>query len=125
MKSGIILIADDSATSRNFIRKTLVLAGVAETNIFQAANGKEAMEAMSSQSVELLFLDINMPVMTGIEVIEQMAERKMMENTAVVVTSSEGNKNRIDYLKSKGIYGFVRKPFTPEMCRDILEKVRR
>ena len=67
-----ILLVDDSATVRAIISKTLTMAGVETGQIFEAANGQEALELLGREWVDLVFADINMPVMGGVEMIEKM-----------------------------------------------------
>lgn len=109
-----ILVVDDSETVRAVIAKTLRLAQVPIGKLMEAANGKEALEVLAEEWVDLVFVDINMPVMNGVELIERMSADGIMEKTPVIVVSTEGSKTRIDALREKGITGYVRKPFTPE-----------
>ena len=67
-----ILIVDDSKTIRSVIKKTLDIADVPVGDLYEAENGKEALDVMNSNWIDLIFADINMPVMTGIEMIKKM-----------------------------------------------------
>ena len=66
-----ILIVDDSKTIRSVIKKTLNIARVPVGNLYEAENGKEALNVMNSNWIDLVFADINMPVMNGIEMIKK------------------------------------------------------
>ncbi len=118
-----ILVVDDSDTVRAVICKTLGLAGVPVGELYQAANGQEALEIMGANWIDLVFSDINMPVMGGIEMIETMEKNDMMESIPVVVISTEGSKRRIEELKNKGIRAYIRKPFTPERVREVVDDI--
>lgn len=118
-----ILIADDSATSRSYVQKNLELADIHPVKFFQVKNGKEAFELMKIQKIELLFLDINMPEMTGIELVEQLKKAGILEKTKIIIISSEGSQKKIDQLKSLGVFEFIRKPFTPELFSDLVGRL--
>lgn len=112
-----VLIVDDSSTVRSVIEKTLHVAGVDLGNVYLAANGKEALELLQSNWVDIVFADINMPVMTGIEMIDKMDADGILSSIPVVIISTEGSSTRIEELKKKGIRGYIRKPFSPEKVK--------
>lgn len=118
-----ILIVDDSETVRAVLARTLEMAGVAVSTLHQAANGEEALEVMKNNWIDLVFSDINMPGMGGVEMIERMQESDLLGTVPVVVVSTEGSKTRIDDLLSKGVRAYIRKPFTPEKVKAVVEKL--
>ncbi|MBW2058928.1 MAG: response regulator [Deltaproteobacteria bacterium] len=118
-----ILVVDDSQTVRAVIAKTLQLAGVPVNELHQASNGKEALDILDDHWIDLVFADINMPVMTGIEMIERMSQDGLLGTIPVVVVSTEGSAPRIEELKSKGVRVYVRKPFTPELIRMVVDEI--
>lgn len=115
-----ILIVDDSEIIREVLHRTLNMTKISFGNIFKVANGAEALAILKDQWVDLVFTDIHMPVMGGIELIEIMHSSPEYKDIPVVVISTEGSTTRIDQLKSLDIKGYLRKPFTPESIRDIL-----
>ncbi|MBL7649694.1 MAG: response regulator [Candidatus Hydrogenedentes bacterium] len=118
-----ILIVDDSETVRAVIARTLEMAGVAVSNLHQASNGEEALEVMKNNWVDLVFSDINMPGMGGVEMIEHMRASDLLSTVPVVVVSTEGSKTRIDDLLSKGVRAYIRKPFTPEKVKAVVDEL--
>ena len=118
-----VLIVDDSATVRAVIAKTLDLAEVPVEHIHEASNGKEALDILAEHDVDLLFSDINMPVMDGVEMIEQMSTHGLLETIPVVVVSTEGSATRIEQLKSKGVSAYLRKPVAPETIRKVVDDI--
>lgn len=118
-----ILIVDDSETVRGIIAKTLALSGVAVDQTHHAANGEEALAALSAHTVDLVFTDIHMPVMSGIDMVARIRADAALADLPVVVVSTEGSRKRIDELLAKGVQAYVRKPFTPEMLRGVVEKL--
>ena len=118
-----ILVVDDSDTVRAVIVKTLGLTGVDIGTIHQARDGQEALDLLKDEWVDLVFTDINMPVMTGVELVERMQADSMLETIPVVVVSTEGSKTRIDDLMRKGVRAYIRKPFTPEALKEVVDNV--
>lgn len=118
-----ILIVDDSLTTRRVIAKTLELAGVPVGDLYQAANGREALEVLRDHWVDVVFSDLNMPEMGGLELIERMAADSTLSTVPVVVISTEGSSERVEELKRKGIRAYIRKPFHPEQVRDVVREV--
>jgi len=118
-----ILVADDSKTIRSVLRKTLQLTGLNMGQIYTAANGREALERLRENWIDIVLTDLNMPEMTGLELIEEMAKDGLLQDIPVVVISTEGSSARIEDLKAKGIKEYIRKPFTPETVGAIITKV--
>lgn len=118
-----ILIVDDSETVRSVIIKTMDLAKIPLSNAFQAANGKEALEILAEEWIDLVFADINMPVMGGVEMVEKMSEDGLLKTIPVVIVSTEGSATRIEQLKKKGVSAYIRKPFTPEAIRKVVDDI--
>ena len=118
-----ILIVDDSATVRRMMIKTLGMAGVDIAELHQAANGREALDLLQENWVDVVFTDINMPEMDGMEFVRQMSADGVMKLMPVVVVTTEGSEARIQELREMGIRGFLRKPFTPEAIRDVVTDI--
>lgn len=67
-----ILVVDDSAVMRSMIKKTIISSGVEVGEIFEAANGKEGLEVLDQNWFDILFIDVNMPVMDGMEMLDRV-----------------------------------------------------
>jgi len=118
-----ILVVDDSRTTRMIISKTLNMTGISIGELHQAENGQEALDILDKEWIDLVLADINMPVMDGIEMVNRMSADGLMKTVPVVVVSTEGSKTRIEEMRSKGVRAYIRKPFTPEIVKDILEDI--
>ena len=118
-----ILIVDDSAIVRAVIEKTIRLAGHAIGEIYMAENGKEALEILADNWIDLVLADINMPVMNGLEMVEKMCDDGLLKTIPVVIISTEGSTARIDQLMAKGVAAYIRKPFAPEALVQVLKDV--
>lgn len=118
-----ILIVDDSATMRALIKRTINMSGLEIEQLYEAGSGVEALECLEKISVDLILADINMPEMNGIEMTERVLSNPATCSIPVVVVSTEASETRIRELKDNGIKGFVHKPFTPEMIRDVVTEI--
>jgi two-component system chemotaxis response regulator CheY len=118
-----LLIVDDSATTRTIIKKILSLSKIEVGELFEAENGKVAIDLLYSKWIDLVFADINMPEMNGVEMINRMSDDGMLKTIPVVIVSSDGNEARIEELMSKGVKAYLRKPFTPEIIKEIAETI--
>lgn len=118
-----ILIVDDSETVRAVIARTMEMAGVPVRTLHEAENGQVALDILRREWIDLVFTDINMPVMSGVEMIAQMQQDDLLGTVPVVVVSTEGSKTRIEDLKEKGVRAYIRKPFTPEKVKQIVDEL--
>jgi len=123
--AGKILVTDDEPDLELIIRqkfRSRIKSG--ELNFEFAENGAVALEKLKADpTFDLVFTDINMPVMNGIEMIEKMLEDHMLEKLPVVIVSTEGSKTRIEELFRKGVRAYLRKPITPEIVRNVVKEV--
>ena len=118
-----ILVVDDSRTARLFIKKAIELSGIDFGALFEADNGKKALDVLKEHWVDVVLADINMPEMTGIEMVQQMNKDGLMQTIPVVIVSTERSITRINELKAAGVREYINKPCTPENVKQTVEKV--
>lgn len=118
-----LLIIDDSAIVRKVLIKSLRLTDFTFDQIFQATNGAEALACLERSEVQLVFLDINMPTMNGMEFMRVLRGQPHTMHIPVIVVSTEGSKDRRQELFSLGVKAFLRKPVTPEELNSTVAKV--
>ena len=118
-----LLLVDDSVVVRKVLRKALGLSGLPIGEILEAENGAEALKVLNDNWIDLIFLDINMPVMNGIEFIEKLRASDTLHNIPVVVVSTEGSSERKDNLIKKDVKAYLRKPVTPEQLTDTITDI--
>jgi len=118
-----VLAVDDSATVRAIIAKTLKLSGVEVSRFDEASSGDEALRMLRDGGFDLVFCDLNMPGMTGYELVEALRRDGLIESVAVVIVSSLGTDADIEALRSKGVRGYLRKPLRPEKLRVLVNDV--
>jgi len=121
--SYTILVVDDSSIVRTMVKKSIAMAGLEVAKVFEAANGKEALDVLSKNWIDIVFADLNMPEMNGTELVEKMSQDAMLVSTPVVIVSSEQSQAKIDELKAKGIRAYIKKPFRPEGFREVVADV--
>ncbi len=118
-----ILVVDDSATVRSVMAKTFKVAGIDVGELHEAENGKQALDILAEHWIDLVLADINMPVMGGVEMVEKMCVDGLLKTIPVIIVSTEGSATRIEQLRAKGISGYIRKPFTPEILRNVVDDI--
>jgi two-component system chemotaxis response regulator CheY len=118
-----VLIVDDSATMRAVLRRVVLLTEVPIDHIYEAGNGREALKILETNSIQAVFTDINMPVMTGHELLREIAKRKSWDNILRIVVSTDGSKLRREEARSLHVALYVEKPFRPEIMRDVLTQI--
>ncbi len=120
-----ILIVDDSSIMRTLIKRVVALAAVPVDDICEAGNGAEALEILQSRDVQLLLTDINMPVMTGVELLRRLAGDDRWNSLTRVVISTDGSTCRREEVAGLDVHCYLEKPFSPEVMRDVLTEVAR
>ena len=118
-----ILIVDDSAMMRAMIRRVAEVAGPPIGTIFEAADGREALAILEHQSIQFVLTDLNMPVMTGTELLRAMKAREEWRDIVRVVISTDGSDTRRHEAADLAVAVYVEKPFTPEIMRDVLAAI--
>jgi two-component system chemotaxis response regulator CheY len=112
------LIVDDSSVMRKIVERSLRQAGLELAEVVEAANGAEALTALATHQVDLILCDINMPVMDGLEFVQQLSKTDMGKSTPVVMITTEGSEGHVVQAISAGARGYIRKPFTPEQIKE-------
>jgi len=119
-KSLNLLVVDDSAMMRAMLTRAARLSGLPIGAIHEAANGQEALALLETQSVDALFTDLNMPVMTGMELLRIIDERNSWPGLLRVVISADGSAAKRDGADALNTLRYIEKPFKPEAIRDVL-----
>lgn len=118
-----VLLVDDSSIVRKMLQKTLKLSGLELSAVFEAGNGKEGLDLLHKEWVDIIFLDINMPVMNGMEFMRILRENELSKGTPVIVVSTEGSKERKEELEKLQINAFIQKPVAPEVLGQTVQGI--
>jgi YesN/AraC family two-component response regulator len=114
---GKILLVDDETHVRKFIG--LILKQLGATALFEAANGRDAIEVFKRESPNLVLLDVNMPIQDGIQTLREI--REISADCVVVMLTSLANRQTVEEALSLGADNYIRKD-TPK--DDILAALR-
>ncbi len=117
-----ILVVDDSSVVRAMIVKCLGLTDIPIGEVHQAGDGQQGLNVLGEHWVDLIFADINMPVMNGEEMIQHIRAQAQYDNVPIIVVSTEGSQTRIERLEKQGVR-FIHKPFAPETVRDVIREI--
>lgn len=114
-----VLVVDDSRVMRAMIIRTLRMCGLPLGQVHQAGDGAEGLQILVDHRVDLAFVDVNMPVLDGLSMIERIRQNPATATLAVVVISTESSEVQIERLSSMGA-AFIHKPFAPEVLRETI-----
>ena len=111
-----VLIADDHFLIRQFVRNTLQDSKI--TNVQTAADGNEAIDLVQkaydiSQPYDIVFLDWNMPTISGLEVLSYFRAKPEYSNTAFVMLTAESEQQNIMKAIKAGATSYIIKPVSP------------
>lgn len=117
-----VLVVDDSAVMRQMVVRTLRMSGLPLGSVLEAGNGEEGLAILRDEWVDLLLLDINMPIMNGEDMLKTVRSNPEHERLPVIVVSTEGSETRLHALQELGA-AIVRKPFPPETLRETILRI--
>jgi two-component system chemotaxis response regulator CheY len=114
-----VLVVDDSSVMRTMIIRSLRLSGLPIAEYHQAGNGRDGLGVLEKHKIDLALVDLNMPIMSGEEMLELIRKNPAQADLAIVVVSTEGSSTRIARIRGQRAE-FVHKPFSPEMLRETI-----
>ncbi len=127
-KLACVLLVDDDETA-NFLNQSLLEDLAVAGQILVAHNGMEALDVLQKQCSQgrcpqLILLDINMPVMNGFEFLDayQQLEIAHKQSVVIVMLTTSLNPNDVGRLGKIPAVGFLNKPLTEQMVRDLLSQ---
>ncbi|PKK88314.1 MAG: response regulator [Candidatus Wallbacteria bacterium HGW-Wallbacteria-1] len=115
-----VLIADDSKTARMIMKRCLEIVGFTNVEFVQAENGREAVHLAKERKVDLVVSDINMPEMSGIELVQWMKGRPSTHEIPIVMVTSLANPALEEKLMAMGVVAVLKKPLTPTELFEVL-----
>ena len=117
-----ILIADDEKIEREGIRYLLALEK-GERRIFEAANGKQAMQILRTENIDMILTDIKMPVMDGLELARRAKE--LFPEIRIVIFSGYNDFTFAQEAIRYGVTDYILKPVDPDNFHEIIEKAEK
>lgn len=113
-----VLVVDDDPDVRRLVEMKLDLDGF---DTFSAANGREALDLLEYESVDLVVLDVMMPVMDGLETCLRIRQDPRLEGLPVLMLTARASYTDVGNGFAAGATDYVVKPFSP---RELLVRVR-
>ena len=116
-----VLVVDDSTLVRQMYR--LVLNRY-KCQIVEARNGQEAFDILALQNdIQIVLLDMNMPVMNGVQFLEKAGSLGIIKTLRVIIISTEGKE--VDTIRGLklGARGYLKKPFNSSELHELIEKI--
>ena len=112
----VLVVDDDPVVGKSFNR---VLSGKGYA-VITAENGEEALAKLQSEHYDVVFTDLRMPGMNGLEVAERVKARQPW--TPVVIVTGYGSHTSEERARAAGVSDFLHKPLSPEMIEDSTAK---
>ena len=116
-----ILIVDDEESTRYYLKR-LILKKFG-FKISEAANGIEALDSIEASKPDIVFLDISMPHMDGIECLRQIRRNSLTDTLPVVIMTAHNDSSTVNEFVQLGIYAYILKPFGYYQTFDKLKEI--
>jgi two-component system, chemotaxis family, chemotaxis protein CheY len=110
MRRPLILAVDDAKAVRTIIENVLTPF---DCNVEGASNGYNALFKMETALPDLIVLDVNMPIMGGLEMLEMLKSKPELAGIPVIILASPADHAVLPKLKELGLAGLLMKPFEP------------
>jgi CheY-like chemotaxis protein len=115
-----ILLIEDDDSQRVLLRH--VVGKKVNAEIFEAKNGIEGLRLIDIHSPDLIILDIWMPIMNGLEMLDKLRQDEVHKAIPVLIITALKDKETIQSAVAKGVSGYILKPFSPEQVYTVLSK---
>lgn len=115
-----VLTVDDSPSIRRMIAMTLSQAGY---RVIEATDGREGLEKATSEPVDAIITDQNMPVLDGLGMIRALRAHPVGRGVPVIVLSTDSQETLKEQARAAGALGWMVKPFTQEKLLAVIQKV--
>lgn len=116
-----VLVIDDSPLIHQMYKMVLMRY---KCDIVDALNGQDGLDKLvKNTDTNMILLDINMPLMNGLEFIKKVKELGKYDHIPIVIVSTEGKEEDTMRGLSLGAKGYVKKPFQPSDLHTLIEKL--
>jgi two-component system, chemotaxis family, chemotaxis protein CheY len=116
-----VLVVDDQLTMREVTRLALQEIGV--RNILDAENGKEALQVATTQPLDMIISDFNMPELDGLGLLRAVRGHPAVRKLPFILVTGRGDNALVVTAAQAGVNNYIVKPFTSEMLREKMEAV--
>ena len=116
-----VLIVEDSKSMLAFYRSVASVMGL---SVITAENGQQALDILEQdKSFDLILADLNMPVITGIELTRKVRANSSVDKIPIVIVSTESEQSQAQLAKKMGANDFIKKPFTADQLQDRIKTI--
>jgi len=115
------LVIDDSTTMRRILVNTLTRLGYPD--VIEAADGREALQRLAEQTVDVIITDWQMGNMNGLEFVRSIRSAPATSHIPVVMVTANAGRDDIVQALNAGVNSYIVKPFTPETIRAKIERL--
>jgi two-component system chemotaxis response regulator CheY len=115
-----VLIVDDFPTMRRILKN--VLRQIHIENTLEAQNGKEALDLLRREEVNLIICDLLMPEMTGMELLRVCKDDPRISHIPFILVTAEAQKETVMDAIKAGVDNYITKPFTPDRLQEAIKK---
>ncbi len=117
------LVIDDSVLHHKMYRAIFTRGALAGSMVYYALNGREGYNLLAEHpELTLVFLDLNMPEMNGLELLERRRENKLHPHVPIVMVTTEQTAADEARGRAAGAWDYLRKPFTPSQVERLIER---
>ena len=118
------LVIDDSRIMRRMVMRSLNETSLAEFEFSEAEDGRDGLEKFSTKNTDIVFVDINMPNMNGIEFVRKVRAMRKIEHIPIIMITSEKSLGKIeDALDGAGANAYICKPFKVDELKKKISKL--
>ena len=115
------LVVDDFSTMRRIVRNLLKEMGC--VNVEEAEDGTVALAMLKAQKFDFVVSDINMPSMSGFELLAAIKKEDSLKHLPVLMVTAEARKEDIVRAAQDGAAGYIVKPFTKATLEEKVQKI--
>lgn len=115
-----VMAVDDSATVRQVLQMTLEGAGY---EVVEAVDGKDAVDKLAGDKVDMMVTDLNMPNMDGIDLIRHVRQTPGCRFMPIIMLTTESQPEKKQEGKAAGASGWIVKPFKPEQLLAVVRMI--
>ncbi len=116
-----VLVVDDQNSVRQMTRMTLKEIGI--HHVHEAENGMRALETASSQPLDLIISDFNMPEMDGLGLLRAVRSHPIVRKIPFILLTGRGDRELVVKAAQAGVNNYMVKPFTAAVLRQKIEQV--
>ncbi len=117
------LVVDDSKIMRSAVKRALDQLMIADFEYVEAMDGQDALDKFNSEEIEIMFVDWNMPKMTGVEFSQEIRKMEGTDHIPIIMVTAEKSMGKVDKaLNEGGANEYITKPFTADKMSSTISR---